>query len=220
MAISTYSELQTALRRWPGRENQAGWSDRVIEFISLAEGHLNAVLPLRINITESTLTTSTTETVALPSDFVEAHALWHTSSPYEMLVPRAAGDLPYNPTAGRPAMWALDGANIDFERACDQAYTLRFVYRAKFALSDSTPTNWLLTNHPGAYLYAALYEAGAFMDDSEYESKMGARRDEAVAEARKIAARGGAIVPARSDPALMAIGSRGYMSRWPSAIPV
>lgn len=210
MAISTYSELQTAIPIWLSRTNQAGFSSRVPEFIALAEEHLNAEIALRVNQVFTTLsTTASSRSVALPSDFVEPYSLQHNSDPYEYLTPCVAGDLPYASTSARPSLWAVDETNIIFERPCDAVYSLRFGYRKKFALSDSAPTNWLLTNHPRAYLYASLYEAGAFIDDgSEFEAKMRARRDEAVALAKQVAARSKSIAVSQADPALLMIGRR------------
>lgn len=211
MAISTYSELKTAVARWVSRQNQAGFSDRVPEFIALAESFINNVLPLRVNIVIEPLTaTLSSRSIALPSDFFAAYSLRITTDqPFEILTPASAGDIPYTDQAGRPAYWAVDETTIIFDCPCDQAYTFDFRYRKKFALSDASPTNWLLTNCPDVYLYGALYEAGAFIDDgSNFEAKMKARRDEAVALAKQMAARSLAPATLRSDDALMAIGKR------------
>lgn len=216
MTISTYSGLQTAVARWLSRENQSGFSDRVPEFIALAEAHLNSELPLRINIVDTTLTaTAAVDYIALPSDFVVPFALRHTTTPYEPLTQCAAGGLPILSTQGRPLLWAVDEGNISFERACDQAYTFRFRYRKSFALSVSAPTNWLLTNYSPAYLWATLYEAAGFIDDgTAYEAKTEARRDKAVARARSLASRSVGIATLQSDPALVAIGSRRAGQDW------
>jgi hypothetical protein len=208
MAISTYSELQTAIPIWLSRTQQSGFSSRVPEFIALAEEHLNAEIALRINQIFTTLSTSAaSRSVSLPSDFVEPYSLQHTDLQHEYLTPCVAGDLPYTTTSGRPQQWAVDESSIIFERPCDAIYSLRFGYRKKFTLSDAAPTNWLLTNHPRAYLYAALYEAGGFIDDgSEFEAKMRARRDEAVALAKQVAARSKSIAVSQADAGLLAIG--------------
>jgi hypothetical protein len=209
MAISTYSELQTAVRRWLSRENQANFSDRVPEFISLAESFLNNVLPLRINVVDTTLTaTEAADSITLPSDYVAPIALRHTTDPYELLTLCAAGDLPIISTQGRPKLWAVDEGTVSFERACDSAHTFRFRYRKRFALSVSATTNWLLTNCPDAYLWATLYEAGGFTDDSSLEAKAKARRDEAVALAKAMAATSLGVATLRSDRGLTSIGGR------------
>lgn len=213
MAITTYSELKTALANWPSRTNQAGWSDRVPEFIALAEDYLNAELPLRVFQIETTLTaTASSKSVALPTDYLEPYGLWHVSTPYEELTGRVASDLPYYPVNGRPTQWAISAANIIFERPCDTAYQFRFFYRMRLALSDAAPANWLLTNHPRAYLYAALFEAAAFIDDgSDYLSKMQAMRNEAMSSASRLAGRSKKIGKLRADDALMVIGR----ANWP-----
>jgi hypothetical protein len=216
MAISTYSELQTAVARWLSRENQSGFSDRVPEFISLAESFLNSTLPLRINIVDTTLTaTASVDYIALPSDFVVGLAMRHTTTPYELLTQCAAGDLPIISTEGRPLLWAVDESSVSFERACDSAYTFRFRYRKRFALSVSATTNWLLTNCPDVYLWASLYEASGYIDDgASYAATTKARRDEAVVQARALASRSVGLATLQSDPALVAIGSRRAGQDW------
>lgn len=219
MAISTYSELKTAVAKWLSRENQAGFSDRVPEFISLAESFLNNTLPLRINILDDELTaTINADSIALPADFWAPIALRNsTNEPYELLTLVPAGELPIVDIAGRPIMYAVDGGTISFERVCDAAYTFRFRYRKRFALSDTAPTNWLLTHHPDVYLWATLYEASGYIDDgSQYAAMAKARRDEAVALARSMALRQFGNPQLQVDPALLKMG-RTYRSMYPMA---
>lgn len=213
MAITTYSELKTALAKWPSRENQAGWSDRVPEFIALAEDYLNAELPLRFYQGDTTLTATVgSRSIALPTDYLEPYALEHLSTPFQQLNGRVPETIGYTDTQGRPLEWAVDETWIIFERPCDQAYQLQFRYRKKFALSDAVPTNWLLTNHPRVYLYSCLFEAGAFIDDgSDYQAKMQAMRNEAVASASKLASRSKKIARLRIDSALL---QRGRYDIW------
>ncbi len=210
MAITTYSELQTALAKWPGRENQAGWADLTKDFIALGEDYLNAELPLRFYEGDTTLTaTIGSRSIALPSDYLEPYGLQHLSSPFEALVGRAPTpeSIGYTDTQGRPSQWAIDETWVIFECPCDQAYSLQFRYRKKFALSDASPTNWLLTNHPRVYLYACLFEAGAFIDDgSDYQAKMRAMRDEAISSASRLAGRSKKIARLRVDSALLLNG--------------
>ena len=54
MAIGTYSELQTAVANWLDRDDL---TDRIQEFIALAEARMNRILRLAImlNVDETTL---------------------------------------------------------------------------------------------------------------------------------------------------------------------
>jgi len=54
MAISTYSELQTAVANWLDRDDL---TDRIPEFIALAEARFNRVLRLRSMESKQTAST-------------------------------------------------------------------------------------------------------------------------------------------------------------------
>jgi hypothetical protein len=78
--------------------------------------------------------------------------------------------------------WSVDGANLAFDRPCDQAYGVVLRMLAKFALSEAAPTNDLLTDHPDAYLFATLCEAGPFLRDTELAAAYEARLERAIDE--------------------------------------
>lgn len=181
MAIGTYAELQAATANWLVR---ADLTARIPEFISLAESRLNRVLRARLAEVEVPLTAVVgSRTVALPAGFAEPLALWVVDGggrePLRFLEPSlvAASSL-----WGRPASWGVDGANLAFDRPADQAYDLALRMLANFALSDAAPTNALLTDHPDAYLFATLCEAGPFLRDDElaqaYEGRLSRAIDE------------------------------------------
>ena len=44
----------------------------------------------------------------------------------------------------------------------DGVYSIQIAYYARFAALSTTPTNWLLTNHPSLYLFSALAEASVY----------------------------------------------------------
>lgn len=217
MAISTYSELQTSVKKHLSRESQPGFSDMVPDFIAIAESWLNTEVPLLANIVDGALTgVVSSRSIALPSDFLAAYSLRNTTdAPFELLETRIAGAMPYSDTAGRPAYWAVDETWVVFERPCDVAYTFAFRYRKSFALSDSAPTNALLTKHPDVYLYATLDAAMAFIDDDPtYAQMVRARRDAAVAAARKRARLALGTPKLGVDPALAGIGGRRGSTWW------
>ena len=65
MAISTYSELQTAAANWLDRSDL---SDRIPEFIALAEARFNRILRIRDMETVSTAISTAAGTGYLPLD--------------------------------------------------------------------------------------------------------------------------------------------------------
>lgn len=169
MAISTYSELKAAVADWLERSDLTA---RIPDFITLAETKMNRELRVRLMQARITLTVDA-EYESLPADFREADSLIFTDAgvtfncdpmPAETLARRSVG----GQTPARPEFYALVGAQARFYPAPDKAYSAELTYYQKVAaLSDAAPTNWILANHPDAYLYGALAEAGPYLRDTE-----------------------------------------------------
>ena len=176
MAITTYAELQAAAANWLVR---ADLTDRVPEFITLAEARLNRTLRARLAEVEQTLSLSAgARTVPLPGGFAEPLALWILRSDggrcgLRFLEPSLLAAISLR---GEPASWSIDGPNLAFDRPADQAYSFVLRMLARFQLSDAAPTNALLSDSPDVYLFATLCEAAPFLRDDElaqaYESKL------------------------------------------------
>jgi hypothetical protein len=181
MAITTYAELQAATANWLVR---ADLTARIPEFITLAEARLNRVLRARLAETEAALTaTPGARTIPLPTGFAEPLALWLvTTSGREALRFVEPSLTQVTATPGEPCSWSIDGANLAFERPCDQAYGLVLRMLTRFALSDAAPTNALLSDYPDAYLFATLCEAGPFLRDDELAGAYEARLERAIGE--------------------------------------
>lgn len=211
MAISTYAELQSSVASWLNRTDLTA---QIPDFIALAESRLNRKLKLRMTETEASLSVaSAAQSVALPAGFVAPMGLWVVESgtrrelryldPTQMHTNGSAGTIQY---------WTITGANIVFERPASDALSLILRYTASLALSDASDTNWLLTNYPDAYLFAALVEASDFVRDTEGLAKYSARLEGALAEVNDVAARSRSMTTLSTDPALMQRGARPDMS--------
>jgi hypothetical protein len=120
------------------------------------------------------------------------------------LTPRLAGTFEYGSVNGVPSAWCINGVNIDLDVPCDQAHTFSFRYRKSFALSDSAATNWLLTNHPDVYLFAALTEAAFFIENPDFMATVQARLELALKEVVDKQGRSLSIATLATDPALAA----------------
>ena len=58
---------------------------------------------------------------------------------------------------GRPLAYAISGSSLLLGPAPNGTYTIQLVYKQKIpALSDASPTNWLLAKHPDLYVAASL----------------------------------------------------------------
>jgi hypothetical protein len=67
-----------------------------------------------------------------------------------------------------PRYYAIDGDQIRFAGTPDTSYTANLTYYARIpALSEADQTNWLLENHPDAYLYGSLIHSAPYIREDE-----------------------------------------------------
>lgn len=169
MSLTTYSGLKDSIASWLKRTDL---TTNIPDFIELAEARIARDLRLRKQITQATLTTTAgVQTVALPADWLEFENVNILTSPprnltyvnIEHMDVRFPSDF-----TGTPAVYTMEGEHMLFGPVPDAAYSVDVFYYARLAaLSDSNATNWLLTNHPSIYLFAALAEAEPFMHNDQ-----------------------------------------------------
>lgn len=164
MTLANYSELQSEALDWMERAGQSG---KAPTWIKVGEAKLNRRLGVVETDTTITGTIGSRRIDISSVAMVQPIALFiaEVGDDEEELTPKADGTFPYLADNGRPKYWAVDGTNIDFDCPLDAAYPFRLRYRQRFALSDSTPTNWLLTNHPDVYLAATLMWGAGYNQD-------------------------------------------------------
>ncbi len=176
MAITTYAELKTAMADWSHRSDLTTYLD---DFIDQTESffRLSPVSPsepgiggIRANITRATGTLSAgTETLARPSDFLEAYRFRLTADTgglVEYTGPENIG-LYKRTGSGMPHYWTVSDV-IEFDVAPDSAYAYELSYYPDFVALDGTnTTNWVITNHPNIYLSGCLYNLYSFIQDAE-----------------------------------------------------
>lgn len=166
MAISTYSELQTAVANWMDRDDL---TSRIPEFISLAESRFNRLLRIRAMETVSTdiSTVAGTREYALPTNYVqmkEFHLTTDPLTPLSYITPEIMTRLWAGSSQAKPKVFTIVGDNVRLGPNPDAVYTTSMLYYKTFdALSDSTTTNWVITNAPDVYLYGSLLEAEPFL---------------------------------------------------------
>ena len=160
MAITTYSELQTAVSDWLARSDLTA---RIPDFISLAEARLNRRLRSRSMITEATLNPSTSvKTLALPTGWMETISFVNDlGDDLEAVTFDELADLAYGSNSGRPIYYAIDDEiNFDTVASATYNYTMRYYKRLDLA---TDLTNTILTNSPDIYLYGTLLQAEPFI---------------------------------------------------------
>ena len=165
MALDTYSGLKAATGDWLARTDLTAV---IPDLITLAEAQINRVLRTTRQLTRTTLSLS--GVTALPADFAGISSLVLQTNPVQMLNYVGLDELGvldggYAPT-GRPTAFTITQGGIEVTPAPDGAYTAELIYHAKIpALSDSNPTNWLLTEAPDVYLYGALTQGAPYLGD-------------------------------------------------------
>ncbi len=166
MAISNYTELQTAVANWLDRDDL---SARIPEFISLCEARFNRTLRIRAmeTLDESVDTVAGTSTIALPTGYIQMRDIHLIADPLVQLqyvTPEIYNRIYAGSSSGKPQVYTIIANNIKFGPTPDVVYDVSMLYYKKFdALSDSSPTNWVITNAPDVYLYGALLEAEPFL---------------------------------------------------------
>lgn len=172
MSITNYTELQSSIAR---ALNNQQLTSMIPDFIVMAEdvftGSTTASLPgIRGLNQEKRVTASiSSEYTDLPGDFLEMRSLQINTSTKNSLEYFGQKQLvmsyPHSST-GEPRAYSIIGDELQVRPAPDTTYTAEMRYVARFfALSDDNSTNWLLTNHPSAYLYASLMHAYGHAQD-------------------------------------------------------
>jgi len=166
MAIGTFAQLKTAAANWLDRSDL---TDRIPEFIVLAEARFNRILRIRDMETVSTSisTVAGTREYSLPTGFVqmkEFHLTTDPLTPLAYITPEMMTRLWAGSSKGKPEVFTIIADNVRLGPNPDAVYTTSMLYYKTFtALSDSATTNDMLTNNPDVYLYGTLLEAEPFI---------------------------------------------------------
>ena len=166
MAIGTFAELKTAAANWLDRSDL---TDRIPEFITLAEARFNRVLRIRDMETISTAisTTAGTREYDLPTGFVqmrEFHLTTDPLTPLSYITPEMMSRIWAGSSRGKPEVFTVIADKVRLGPNPDAVYTTSMLYYKKItALSASATTNDMLTNNPDIYLYGTLLEATPFI---------------------------------------------------------
>jgi hypothetical protein len=163
MSISTYSELQTAVASWAHRSDL---TSLIPDFIALCEADL--AIRCKLVDFEGTASVSVSAgTGALPADYAGFRAAkWDANPdrPLTYLTPDALNTVAED--GGPPGFYTVTGTSVKVGPGGNG--TLILTYQAKLtALSNTNPSNTVLTRYPDAYLQGALLQAGIYARDSE-----------------------------------------------------
>ena len=183
MAISTFAELSTAVANWTAR---ADLTNRIPEFIALAEDTINKRLRVRAMENRATATVAS-EYVSLPTGFLEMRNFQLNTNPKQSIryvTPEYIDTFWTGSLTGQPKVYTLIGGEIQLAPAPDGSYTAEMDYYKKFDIATDL-TNWLLTNAPSVYLYGALLNAEPFLKNDKRIGVWEARFEKALADVEK-----------------------------------
>ena len=170
MAIGTYAELQTAVANWLDRDDL---TDRIPEFIALAEAKMNRNLRISLmeNVSTAIIMAGGTRDYSLPTGFTgmkEFHLTTSPITPLSYITPEMMNRMWAGSNTGRPQAFTLFSdagtRKIRVGPSPDSDYTTSMLFLKKIDnLSVSNPTETMLTENPDIYLYGALLEAEPFL---------------------------------------------------------
>ena len=169
MAISNYTELKTAVANWLDRDDL---TDRIPEFIALAEARFNRVLRLRSMETKETASTVAGQrNLALPTSYIQMRNFQINTSPLTTLsyvTPEIYDRVWGGSTTGTPKFYTILANEVSFGPIPASVQEVEMLFYKKFDnLSVTTTTNWLITNAPDIYLYGTMLEAEPFIMNDE-----------------------------------------------------
>lgn len=168
MAITTYSELKTAVADWL---NRSDLTSAIPNFIAMAEAQMNRQVRHRKMVTRATATLDTPY-FAVPSDWKETIRFQLNTNPVTPLVfvtpEQLLEDSQKYSAANQPMFYTTVGQQFEVLPQPDGSYEAELLYYAKIpSLSDGAPTNWLLTESPDIYLYATLIQSSPYLKEDE-----------------------------------------------------
>lgn len=173
--IQTYTDLQTAVTEWLGRDQDTTLIARIPTFIQLAEAKFNRGLFVRQMEARATTTTDPTasepEFLVLPSDFQSMRRVRVSSVAgkplleFKSTVQMDEYRWQTQDVAMQPLYFSIFGSEIELAPTPDAVYTIEMIYRQNMPPLATNSTNWLLTLAPDAYLYGALLESAPYIKE-------------------------------------------------------
>ena len=173
MALGTFTELKDSIADWLDRSDL---TDRIPDFITLAEARINRDLRIRpMEVRSSMVTTSGQRYFNLPGGYLQMRNIQMNTNPItplEYITPEMLDRLYGSSTTGKPRAYTLIGDEIQLAPIPDSDYTVEMAFYEKFTplgdgASGTTTSNWLTLNAPDVLLYGALLEAEPFIKNDE-----------------------------------------------------
>lgn len=157
MSLTTYAELQAAVGSWLNKTNL---TDSIPDFIALAEAQMRREITTVGQVSTFAEVEMTDTGWALPCSSEGLAAVIYDGDQLPYLSPdRSAefdGHTPRHYTIIGKTLYVVPAGTVEVR-----------VKQKLCSLSSSVRSNWVLRDHPDAYLYGALMQAAPFLRDDE-----------------------------------------------------
>jgi len=183
MAITNYTNLKSSIADFLNRDDLTNVLDT---FIGLAESHINRdVRHWKMQHTENIAHSSNGQFI-LPADWLETVSVQYKDTsnatkkyPLEYVSEATFRERTYNSDqeSGTPRYFTVEAVTDSSTNSYLSAIktfpeastgTVDVIYYQQLpSLSDTTATNWLLTDAPDIYLYGALIHTAPYLKDDE-----------------------------------------------------
>lgn len=167
MSITTYAELKTSITDFLNRDDL---DTATPTFISLAEADMQRKIRHWRQEKRSNANLNSRYS-DVPSDFLEVIRFGVSGGNHSTLEIVSQGDMldlrmKSRDASGSPRYYALTAGEIELFPTPSAVTATELYYYSKIdGLSDSNTSNWLLENHPDAYLYGALVHSAPYLAD-------------------------------------------------------
>ena len=166
MALGTYTELKSSIADFL---NRSDLSAVIPDFITMCEADMNRTLRVR-EMSVRTRAPIDSQYVKLPSSFLGMRNIDLLTDPVTPLSYINLQNLDIhrsNKSTGKPLYYSIMQNNIEFAPVPDAEYTLEIIYYQKIPALALNPTNWLLDDHPDAYLYGSLMHSAPYLQSDD-----------------------------------------------------
>jgi hypothetical protein len=186
---STYASLQADIADWLNRQDLTA---RVPSFIRLAEARFNRDLRVRQMIKRAVAVADGAENYfTLPTDWLQARQIRAAMNgrlvALEYLTLEGGDDYTQARAGagGVPRYFNLTGNRLEIIPRPPENTEVEMVYYGRIpALSDETPSNWLLETWPDMYLYGTLAHTAPYLKDDDRIATWAALYDRGLEEIR------------------------------------
>lgn len=174
MLDGTYTGLQATIAGFLHRTDMTAI---IPDLIILGEARIARDLRLRRQVIRTTLyTVAGNQNITLPADFLEAENISVIAGGFDnnleyVNIERLNVKYPNGSGNSQPRVYTFEANSLLLGPTPDAIYNVDFFYYSRWVALATTPANWLLTNHPNIYLFAALAEAGDYTKDNDSASK-------------------------------------------------